>query len=303
MEIRDALLALLILLAIAPRSASQTETTSSEHSCGYGLALDGPACQATWLPDISVVFLGRAGEVREEAVPIVLDGEKALTQKLYVTFQVEESFRGVSEKVIQVVSGGDLCGFPFSKGIEYLIYGRRLPNGDVYVSISSPTKWKKEAAKNLQYLRGLARAPHGATIYGRAFRYTVPENPRAMVGRPGVADRGRKIEIQGAGQNYETTVDRDGNLKLSALAPGRYVIVLKATRHSISRHQLNPRRLTCRIRAARSLTSGWIRSRKKARRPRAMRKRKLGKQKRRRSSAPFQSAIWLLSRSELPRRA
>jgi len=49
-----------------------------------------------------------------------------------------------------------------------------------------------------------------------------------MVGRPGVADRGRKIEIQGAGRNYETTVDRDGNLKLSALAPGRYVIVLKA---------------------------------------------------------------------------
>jgi hypothetical protein len=87
----------------------------------------------------------------------------------------------VSEKVILVVSGGDLCGFPFSKGFEYLIYGRRLPNGDVYVGASSTAKWKKDAAKNPQYFRGLAGAPHGATIYERGLRYTAPESPRARI--------------------------------------------------------------------------------------------------------------------------
>lgn len=89
--------------------------------------------------------------------------------------------RGVSEKVIRVVPGGELCGLPFSKGIEYLVYGRRLLNGDVNVGASSTAKLKKEAAKDLEYLRGLANARHGTTIYGRSRRYAAPDNPRAMM--------------------------------------------------------------------------------------------------------------------------
>ena len=36
-------------------------------------------------------------------------------------FEVEESFIGLIEKEVTVTSWADLCGFPFSKGHEYLL--------------------------------------------------------------------------------------------------------------------------------------------------------------------------------------
>lgn len=216
---------LLFLLLVAPISPSQ-ELTSS-HSCNGDNTRELPVCQRIWQPYISAVFLGLAKEVREEDVPIVLDGKNEHTLRLHVTFQVEESFLGVSEKVMNVTSGGDLCGFPFSKGHKYLVFGRRLPSGDVYVSISSPTESENDAAEDLKYLRGLPTAPHGATIYGTVLRYTAPENRRVMVrlGRPEI---GQKIEIQGTDQTYEVVADSKGKFRVSGLPPGRYKVLLSA---------------------------------------------------------------------------
>jgi hypothetical protein len=166
--------------------------------------------------------------VREEDVPIILDGKNEQTLRLHVTFQVNESFIGVPEKIVTVISGGDLCGFPFSKSHRYLVYGRRLPSGEIYVSISSSTKWAKDAADDLKYLRGLSTAPHGATIHGTVFRYTSPENPRFNMVRRGIPGVGHKVEIHGTSQDYETTVDATGHFKLSGLPPGRYTVSLNA---------------------------------------------------------------------------
>lgn len=160
---------------------SQTTVIARDHKCEGGGGWDIPACERAWRPHISVVFLGRAVRVQEEDVPILLDGEKALTEKLHVTFEVEESYIGVQDKSVIVTSGGDLCGFPFSAGREYLVYGRRLQDGEIYVSIGSGTKWKKEATEDLKYLRGLSTAPNGARVYGTAFRYSDPPNPRMMI--------------------------------------------------------------------------------------------------------------------------
>jgi hypothetical protein len=173
------------------------------------------------------VFLGRAVDVRKEDIPILLDGEKALTERLHVTFEVEEGYIGVQEKSVIVTSGGDLCGFPFSKGHEYLVYGRRLQNGEIYVSISSGTKWKKEAAEDLKYLRGLSTAPSGARIYGAVYRYSEPTNPRVMI-RKGTAAIGQKIAIRGAQNNYEVAVDAQGKFEISAIPPRRYSVVLES---------------------------------------------------------------------------
>jgi hypothetical protein len=173
------------------------------------------------------VFLARAVEVRKEDVPILLDGEKALTERLHVTFEVEESYIGVQEKSAIVASGGDLCGYPFSKGHEYLVYGRRLQNGDIYVSISSGTKGKKDATEDLKYLRGLSTASSGARIYGTVFRYNEPTNPRIMTIRRGTAAVGQKIAIRGSQKNYEVVVDAQGKFEIPAIPPGRYTIMLE----------------------------------------------------------------------------
>ena len=126
-----------------------------------------------------------------------------------------------------VTSGGDLCGFPFSKGHEYLVYGRRLQNGEIYVSISSGTKWKKEAAEDLKYLRGLSTAPNGARIYGTVYRYSEPTNPHVMV-RKATAAVGQKIAIRGPQKDYEVAVDSRGKFELPAIPPGRYTIVVES---------------------------------------------------------------------------
>ena len=217
-----------MLLFLAPSGNSQIQIKTEEHSCEGHSDWETPACESAWQANISTVFLGFATDVREEDVPIILDGEKKNTLRLHVTFQVNEAFRGVPEKVVNVVSGGDLCGYPFTKGHTYLVYGRRLTSGEVYVSISSSTKWEKDAADDLKYLRGLPTAPHGATIYGTVFRYASPENPRIMAVRLGFPEVGHKIEIQGTSQNYEVTVDNRGNFKLSGLPAGRYTVLLSA---------------------------------------------------------------------------
>jgi hypothetical protein len=216
-----------LCLIFSCRCQSQISVIASDHSCEGDVTWDVPACESAWRPHISAVFLGRAVDVREEDVPILLDGASSLTERLHVTFEVEEGYIGVHEKSVIVTSGGDLCGFPFSKGNEYLVYGRRLQNGEVYVSISSGTKYRKEATEDLKYLRGLSTAPSGARIYGTVFRYSEPTNPHVMV-RVGVVAVGQKIAIRGPQKNYEVAVDARGKFEISAIPPGRYTIVLES---------------------------------------------------------------------------
>lgn len=228
MRIAYALTTTAFLLFLATGGNSQTQIKTEEHSCEGKSDWETPACESAWQANISAVFLGLATDVHEEDVPIILDGQKAQTSRLRVTFRVDEAFIGVSEKVVTVTSGGDLCGFPFTKGHEYLVYGRRLPNDEVYVSISSSTKWKKDAAADLKYLRGLPTAPHGATIYGAVFRYKTPESPKRMVVRLGIPGTGHKVEVEGTSQTYEAIVDSRGNFRLSGLPAGRYKVLLNA---------------------------------------------------------------------------
>jgi hypothetical protein len=45
-----------------------------------------------WQPNISAVFLGLVTNVEEEGVPIILNGEKAMTSRLHAIFKVVEAF-------------------------------------------------------------------------------------------------------------------------------------------------------------------------------------------------------------------
>lgn len=214
-------------LILSCHCQSQITVIARDHSCEGDVTWDVPACESAWRPHISAVFLGRAIDVRKENVPILLDEEKALTERLHVTFEVEEGYIGVQEKSVIVTSGGDLCGFPFSKGLEYVVYGRRLQNSEIHVSISSGTKWKKDATEDLKYLRGLSTAPTGARIYGTVYRYSEPTNPRAMI-RKGTAAAGQRIAIRGTQKNYEVAVDAQGKFEISAIPPGRYTVLLES---------------------------------------------------------------------------
>jgi hypothetical protein len=212
-----------IAIALAVVASSEAQSTTSDHPCEGDCRGDFPACENAWRPNISAVFLGRATRIQEEEVPISLDGKKALTGRLFVKIDVEEAFIGVPEERVTISSGGDLCGFPFSKGHDYLVYGRRLSDGNIYVSLCMGTKWKSRSADDLKYLRSLPTAPKSATIYGSVFRYTSPA-PRTMAGRLAKAETGNRVEIQGPNRIYEAFVHANGNFKVSDLPPGTYTI-------------------------------------------------------------------------------
>jgi hypothetical protein len=225
--ITRATLAFCFCLIVNCSCRPQFTVISRDHTCDGEATWGVPACESAWRPHISAVFLGRAIDVREEDVPILLEGEKAQTKKLRVAFQVEEGYIGVQEKTVIVTSGGDLCGFPFDPGREYLVYGRRLPNGEIYVSISSGTSWRKDALEDLKYLRNLPNAPHGATIYGTAYRFTKPERLDSEV-RQIEPEAGAQINIKGSTQSYKAWVDKQGNFKIDGLPADRYTVSLSA---------------------------------------------------------------------------
>jgi hypothetical protein len=216
------LVAVVALLVAA--LAAQVEI-SRDHQCEYACN-NGPrpACEVTWRPNVSTVFLGTVTRVGEEDVPIVLDGEKALTERLTVTFRVEESFRGATSRTLSVVSGGDLCGFPFSKGKQYLVFADSHP-GDprLHVDICSQTKWASDASDDLAYLRNLRSLSDPGYVYGSVFQFSTPEAPGTKAIRLMKAVANQRIRVQGV-HSYEATTDSRGNFRVNGIEPGPYTV-------------------------------------------------------------------------------
>src|SRR4051812_44634790 len=75
-----------LLLSFVPSGSSQVQMKTEEHSCEGYSDWETPACESAWQANISAVFLGLATDVREEDVPIILDGKKENTLRLHVTF-------------------------------------------------------------------------------------------------------------------------------------------------------------------------------------------------------------------------
>jgi hypothetical protein len=193
--------------------------------CDGDCALDRPPCENAWLPWVSAVFLGTATSIKEQSVPVVVDGERAQTTKQTVSFSVDEAFRGVEGSFATVTSGGDLCGFPFYKQKRYLIYAGRQKDGTLHVSICGGTKLLADAANDLVYLRTIAtRAPSGF-IFGTVFKYADPANSNARV--PVVrlmrAVTGQQVRIRGR-QSYTVVVNEKGQFRLDGVEAGRYEI-------------------------------------------------------------------------------
>jgi hypothetical protein len=199
---------------------------SRDHQCEYACHGPRPACEVTWRPNVVAVFLGTVTEVKEEDVPILLDDEKALTGKLTVTFKVEESFRGTTSPTVSVVSGGDLCGFPFSKGKRYLVFADSHP-GDprLHVDICSETKWASEAGDDLAYLRNLRSLSDGGYVYGSVYQFVAPPGIEKVRLMNAVANK--RVLVQGV-HSYEATTDSRGNFRVSGIQPGPYTVSVAA---------------------------------------------------------------------------
>src|SRR6185503_5470300 len=116
-----------------------------------------PACSAFW--EESAVFAGRVVKIDRTTT-----GERPVR----VTFAVLEAFKGVNTAEVDVVtgSGGGDCGYTFSVGASYFVYGYRgAGSRELSTGICSRTRALAAAAEDLSYARSVPSANYvGGTI-------------------------------------------------------------------------------------------------------------------------------------------
>ncbi len=188
------------------------------------MSMEGtPPCQAYW--NANAIFVGLATDV--SVVPLDIgDGQRGYQQRRF-RFSVEEAFRGVQGRTIEVLTGmgGGDCGYDFKVGERYFIYAGRSPKNNVlYVSICDRTLPLDKATDDLEYARGLLKSggvQAGASIYGFVIRNT--RSSYADYGRrEGMA--GVRVTIEGNGKQYDVVTGGDGRFQKDKLPAGSYKV-------------------------------------------------------------------------------
>lgn len=187
---------------------------SHDWSCG-DCSLQEPACARAWEPYTHAMFLGTVLDVT---------GEPTLGTRVTATVQIDEAFRGVSGKTATVATGGNNCGFPFSKGRQYVVYARRDAKGLLDVDLCCGTDWADRATADLGYLRKLPPASEGGVVYGQVLRLVFdPDKLSDKAARVGKGVKGQRVLIRGD-KTYATETDAAGYFRLADLEPGGYEV-------------------------------------------------------------------------------
>ncbi len=143
-------------------------------------------------------------------------------------FVVNESFRGIEEKSVELetgMGGGD-CGFRFENGQSYLIYAyRNKETGKLGTGICTRTQLLSKASEDLEYFRGLKDAKAGGTVYGLVTKYLVRKSDDEYKPNPPLANI--RLTFAGNEKSYEALTDEKGEYRLSNLQAGEYKMRVK----------------------------------------------------------------------------
>ena len=155
-----------------------------------------PVCASFWEADR--VFTGLA-----QVTPLGPGAQRT-------RFRVEESFRGPTGGVVEIVARGigGSCAYAFVDGTRYLVYARRAPDGTWSSFYCDPTTPLDQAGEGLAFARGVARdSRRGGQLAG-----SVSIAERAVAGQPGSASplSGATITIRGEGRAFSATTDSRG---------------------------------------------------------------------------------------------
>ena len=190
---------------------------ASGHVLACGCQKTGPPCKA--FGEASVVFTGTVKSLKEGARKRKPNGDVDFVSRLF-KFSVEETFSGAPIRELEVATGlsADDCGYPFVKGVSYLVYAYRdEKDGRLYTSSCTRTKRVTSASEDLQYLRSLATTPRTVTISGKVERHLSHAGNYAQANVP---MEGAVLSVEGADQSKEVRTDASGNFKVTGLKPG-----------------------------------------------------------------------------------
>ncbi|MFY9558460.1 MAG: hypothetical protein WAV20_02240 [Blastocatellia bacterium] len=186
-------------------------------TCGGTFAGLQP-CQAYW--DAGAVFTGAVTGI--SIIPLDLgDGRTGYQQKL-VRFSVEESFRGVQGRMVDILTGmgGGDCGYDFKEGDKYFVYAYRNPKDDkLRTGICGRTQPLSDSRSDVEYARAVARGGTGGIIFGIVLRYT----------RDTYVDYGQhkglegiKVSVEGNDKLFKLVTNKDGRFQVDGLEAGTY---------------------------------------------------------------------------------
>jgi hypothetical protein len=147
--------------------------------------------------------------------------------------KVEKVFIGNLGATVIAESYPDACGFGFSVGEEYLIYGGFAGEGSPRVerfaaTYCSRTKLLREASDDMKFLQKDIKKMGGARIYGwikedLSLNRDLPPEKRT----PPIEGFG--LKVIGPDRRYELTTNSNGQFSLAGLTSGKYFIELIPT--------------------------------------------------------------------------
>lgn len=210
-----------------------------------------PPCAA--FRSTPVVFAGLVESIEEQKMEVTRLGTTGTVRTgLVAHFAVEEAFKGIDSRKVDVETGGGNgdCGFDFRVGERYLVYaypsegaslesavsrtvvgGKRSPAGGLETSICTRTKHVSRAQDDLELIRALVAGKPQTRIFG-----TVSEMFRKLgtyefnIDRVGpVADA--TIVIEGERGKFETRTDAAGRFVVIEPPAGRYSVRLVYPEH------------------------------------------------------------------------
>jgi hypothetical protein len=132
--------------------------------------------------------------------------------------RIDHAYRGVFEKTLVLFDDGMCDGPDLQVGEQYLMYTRRLGDGDVPSRGCTRSRHIKYADEDLEYLNGLSEARPTGTVLGRVVvrtdDYHGNDKPVA----------GALVELSGIAGTHATTTDGEGRYSFENLEPSKYAV-------------------------------------------------------------------------------
>ena len=182
----------------------------------------GPPCEAAWTAD--AVFVGTVRAIE----PIDRAADEWPYQPLLVRFDVESGYINAVPGALDLVTARHepSCGYPFVKGVRYLVYALKSPSGRWTSSICSRTRPIHAARDDLQYLEHLPSPSAGARVFGgiRQWHRDPFENQTVDYG----PSEGLLVSVRGAGFYRDTFTDARGRYEIAGLPTGAMTLAVDA---------------------------------------------------------------------------
>ncbi len=137
-------------------------------------------------------------------------------------FSVTESLKGTAgqEIVIRTINQDSACGFKFETGSDYLVFAYRDPKSQSWwTSLCTRTHKSVNDDADLQWIRGLAKAPTGGEIFGTVRSFSPGDKG------VGVSSPLSNIRVTVTGPISKAIItDSSGQFRTTALPPGAYTV-------------------------------------------------------------------------------